>query len=458
MQHNLQKTVIENGYCIGCGACSVVSPNYKIKLNSLGQYQATLSSTDAITDEEIVSKVCPFSNNSPNEDQLSEELFPDLKYNSMLGRVANNYFGHSKEFRLKGASGGLTTWFLQKLIKEGIVDGVIHLKEDSSSNRKVLLKYTISSTIEEVIEGSKTKYYPGEMSEIFQKIMSEPENKKYALVGVPCFIKAGRLLTKSVPNLDTKITFFIGLICGHYKSTQYSEMLAMQKGIQKRDINRIDFRHKPGYGNAGDYHTKIDYQKDDRLLEYSQSVKNFYGTNWGLGFFKYNACDYCDDVVGETADISFGDAWVDPYSKDHKGTNVVIIRNKTCDQIFQKGYANSEIHIENTTNEQVIKTQLAGFKHRREGLSLRLFWKVKRNLWMPKKRVAPSNNVTLKYKIIYALRLKLTKSSHRFFKYGKKYNSFYLFQLLMFPLVFLYIDVIYGAAKVLLYLKKNFNN
>ena len=33
-----------------------------------------------------------------------------------------------------------------------------------------------------------------------------------------------------------------------------------------------------------------------------------------------------DDVVTETADISFGDAWVEPYSSGGRGTNVIIVR------------------------------------------------------------------------------------------------------------------------------------
>jgi coenzyme F420-reducing hydrogenase beta subunit len=44
---------------------------------------------------------------------------------------------------------------------------------------------------------------------------------------------------------------------------------------------------------------------------------------WGAGFFQNSACNYCDDVVAETSDIAFGDAWVEPYSSDGRGTNVV---------------------------------------------------------------------------------------------------------------------------------------
>ena len=38
--------------------------------------------------------------------------------------------------------------------------------------------------------------------------------------------------------------------------------------------------------------------------------------DWGAGFFQNPACDACDDVVAETADMSFGDAWVEPYASD----------------------------------------------------------------------------------------------------------------------------------------------
>ena len=48
--------------------------------------------------------------------------------------------------------------------------------------------------------------------------------------------------------------------------------------------------------------------------------------DWGAGFFQNPACDWCDDVVGETADVSFGDAWVEPYSSDGRGTNVMVVK------------------------------------------------------------------------------------------------------------------------------------
>ena len=41
-----------------------------------------------------------------------------------------------------------------------------------------------------------------------------------------------------------------------------------------------------------------------------------------------NACNYCDDVVGETSDITIGDAWLPKFDTNKGGTNLLIIRNK----------------------------------------------------------------------------------------------------------------------------------
>ncbi|MGC9322644.1 MAG: Coenzyme F420 hydrogenase/dehydrogenase, beta subunit C-terminal domain, partial [Kosmotogaceae bacterium] len=66
----------------------------------------------------------------------------------------------------------------------------------------------------------------------------------------------------------------------------------------------------------------------------TKKASDFYGYNWGYGFFKYKACDYCDDVVSETADVSVGDAWLPEYVNDSGGTNVVIVRNPVIKKII----------------------------------------------------------------------------------------------------------------------------
>ncbi|MDV7187801.1 Coenzyme F420 hydrogenase/dehydrogenase, beta subunit C-terminal domain [Lutibacter sp. TH_r2] len=449
--NTLLNTVVKNNYCIGCGVCSAVS-NYNVDFNKYGQYQAVLEGESNRELENAANLVCPFSNNSLNEDQISQRIFDDNLKNEFLGSYNGLYFGYSKINRKYGASGGLTTWFILKLLENKIIDGVIHLKENRDINSKTLFKYDISHTKEEVLDAAKTKYYPGELSEVINEVLNKGE-KKYVLVGVPCFVKSVRLLAEQNDIIKNRIVFYVGLVCGHFKSANYSKMLAFQKGVPKGEMTNIDFRHKTGKGLAGSYNTKISFNLNSEKKEINQSVKNFYGTDWGLGMFKYNACDYCDDVVAETADIAFGDAWIAPYNKDPNGTNMVITRNKLAVEIIKKGIEANEIHIDNANPEQIIKTQSAGLRHRREGLKVRL--KNKKNEWYPIKRVHENNKkVSFRYKIIYLTRSKLSKYSHIFFEKSLRKNSFFYFKFLMFPLVFFYKYILYAPGRLkILYLK-----
>ena len=37
---------------------------------------------------------------------------------------------------------------------------------------------------------------------------------------------------------------------------------------------------------------------------------------FNAGAMMLNACNYCDDVVGETSDLTVGDAWIPKYDTD----------------------------------------------------------------------------------------------------------------------------------------------
>lgn len=137
-----------------------------------------------------------------------------------------------------------------------------------------------------------------------------------------------------------------------------------------------------------------------------------------FSLFMNNACNFCDDVVAETADISFGDAWVEPYSSDGKGTNAIITRSPVIDQIIRSGAMTSELHLENVSAELIERTQAAGLRMRREGLSFRLTWN--NPGIVPKKRVVPGSvNITEERKRIYKLRNSISKWSHRVFRISR---------------------------------------
>jgi coenzyme F420 hydrogenase subunit beta len=153
------------------------------------------------------------------------------------------------------------------------------------------------------------------------------------------------------------------------------------------------------------------WSNTDNLERYKTNF-DLIGTGWE-GYFKPNACEYCDDVKSEIADISLGDVWLPQYVTDPRGTSVIVVRNKTILQILEKYRNEHSLHLEEISNEDAIKSQDGGFPHRREALSYHLAKKDKNDEWFTKKRILANQfNITNKRKKICSLREKIAQDSN----------------------------------------------
>ncbi|MDZ8184275.1 MAG: Coenzyme F420 hydrogenase/dehydrogenase, beta subunit C-terminal domain [Nostoc sp. ChiSLP02] len=438
---DLLETVINGSYCIGCGACAAISDSpLKMQLDEYGKLQAAIDpSLDASFVTNSVQSVCPFSNKSLNEDQISQPLFSNNgKYHDKIGYHLATYAGYvlEKDFRDRGSSGGMGTWIVSNLLSQGLVDGVIHVHQrHPSKSDPRLFSYQLSTTIEQVHNGAKSRYYPIEMSEVIQLIRERPGN--YAIVGIPCFIKAVRLLMLQDPVLAERIKFCVALICGHLKSMRFAEMFAWQAGIAPGNLLAIDFRKKLPDADANRYGVEVTgIQQDGQIATHIMPVRDLYGTDWGLGFFKYKACDYCDDVVGETADVTVGDAWLPQYVKDSKGTNVVVVRHPAINEIIEGAMNAGQLKLDRISADEVAQSQKSGFQHRREGLAYRLHLTDLKGEWRPQKRVQPkANHLNKTLKERQDLRVVLAADSHVAFKDAVDAGEFSLFQQQLDPIV-----------------------
>ncbi len=414
----LFETVIKNNYCIGCGACSSV-PNspFSIKKDKFGNMIAD-GQQDAIDNSDAkVLAVCPFSGSSKNEDELGEMHFPEnMQIDGKLGRFLACYAGYaiSDKMRALGSSGGIGKWLGYTLLQAGKIDYFVQVvQNDSGKANDELFTYAIFDHPDSTVNGSTSAYYPTTLSEVISQI--KKKEGKYAITGVPCFIKALRLLALQDTVLKERITFTIGIVCGGMKSANQSKMIAWQLGVHPKNLSRINFRGKD-YGAIAAT-TKI-YQvwsdQDDIIRE--KKSGDIFGADYGMGFFKPKACDFCDDVVGETADISIGDVWLPRYRFDTKGYSLVIVRNKQLLAFLKEGVYNGELFLEDLSAADAAKSQEGGFRHRRDALSYRLQKKEISGEWYPPKRVQPGEFIIEKKRIkIYALREKICDKSHTSF-------------------------------------------
>lgn len=359
------------------------------------------------------SSICPFSPAAANEDELAARHFPAAPIrNDLLGRYDRAYVGSVAEgnFRADGSSGGLVSWVATELMRQGLVDGVAHVVANDPGGDGPLFRYTISRTTEAVRAGAKSRYYPVELSGVLAEIRATPG--RYAVVGIPCFIKAVRLSCAQDPVLRERVAFTLGLFCGHMKSARMAESFAWQMGIDDfGEVERLDYRTKNSGRPANWYRTELNLRDGTAR---AQDWWHLADGDWGAGFFQNSACNFCDDVVAETADIAFGDAWLEPYSSDGRGTNVVIVRSPVLAGMIRDAMDDGRLALSPVDEAFLIATQAAGFRHRREGLSFRLSWP--RAGLRPRKRVAPRwRGLPPRRMLIYVMRYGISAWSHRMF-------------------------------------------
>jgi coenzyme F420-reducing hydrogenase beta subunit len=351
---------------------------------------------------------CPFAPAAVDEDVIAGKRFPAApNADARIGRFEHAYVGAAKDpFRADGSSGGMVSWVAAQLLETGAVDAVAHVSP-SPPESGALFRFRLSRTQEELRSGAKSRYYPIHLTEIIRRIRSEPG--RYAIVGVPCFIKAVHLLRRADPLLEERITHTLGLFCGHMKSAAFVESFAWQLEAEMEDVEAVDYRIKDQGRPANWYRAHLTLKDGSTRAEDWWHLAD---GDWGAGFFQNSACNFCDDVVAETADVSFGDAWVEPYSSDGRGTNVVIARTPEMAALLNKGVSRGELELDGVDAEFIVQTQAAGLRHRREGLAYRLTW-MKPQVPV-RKRVAPTaEGIILRRKLVYRSRAWISRWSHR---------------------------------------------
>jgi coenzyme F420 hydrogenase subunit beta len=445
----LYERIIKSDYCIGCGVCAAVTDSpFKMQMNEFGNIIA-FPHKNLDQNMSKVLNICPFSNHAKNEDLLSEIFFPEAKCkDSKIGKYLECFAGYVNVgvFREKGSSGGLGKWLGYILLKENKIDFFVQVfPNETNDPEQLLFDYAIISDKDEALKGSKSSYYPVTLANIINVI--KEKKGRYAITGIPCFIKALRLLSCEDEIFKSRIKYSIGIICGGMKSANHAKIIGWQIGINPENLVSIDFRRKYKDKSACNKIYQAWSNKD--TTERFKDADEIYGTDWGSGFFKPNACDYCDDVVAETADVSFGDAWLPQFESDPQGTSLMVIRNNDILELINRHKGLQNLKLFSLTPAEVAKAQDGGFRHRREALSYRIAKKEMLGSWVPKKRVS-ANEFKIKGKIkrIYSLRERIAMQSHLSSLKALKNNDLEVFFNEMNPLVKEYHRAKYGSLPI----------
>ena len=424
--------VLKGDYCVGCGACTlVVGSPYQLTQGVDGQWLAVGDSRSGRSDVLTAScdAVCPFAGQGSDEDALALEVFPpDLRTHAATGRYVSNWVGYvaDSDTRAAASSGGMARWLLKTLLEQGEVDAVLAVGVNSDGWRP---QYRLFKTPEALCGGVvKSSYVQTPISEGLSLL--EGFEGKVAITAIPCQVKALRQLARQDPDLRNKIRYILGIICGHMKTPQYAESLAWQLGHQS-DLNRVDFRS-----------VELANTARDKCFEVQSAVgrsvsltKELVGGDYNLNCFSLKACSFCDDVTGELADVSVGDAWLPGWAEDPRGASVVVVRSARIDDFIRHAVNTDIVNAEEVSPAVIGQSQRGGLQHRREGLSYRLWLAGRRGEWVPPKRVRAKRLLSAYRRNIYEWREALAVQSREAFRSARSKGDLNYYLATMKPYI-----------------------
>jgi coenzyme F420 hydrogenase subunit beta len=405
IKKNVFDSVVKQDMCIGCGACLYSSSNDNLVMswNKEGFLNPTSETPEKESEESL--KVCPF-NPFPDKEVRTENEIAKIFLNDApnrhlrVGHYYSTYVGYSNKYRLTSSSGGMATYLIDQLLNKNIVDAVVTVKEGKDS----FYEYSVIRSTDELTSTSETKYYPVTLGTVINQLKTS--NERFAIVGIACFIKSVRLLQFYHPELKEKIKFTIGIICGGVKSKFFAEYLAGKSGVSSNQFSKPQFRIKDHNSTASDYSFGC---KDSKGELHTIKMKKV-GDMWGSGMFKNNACDFCDDVTTELADISLGDAWLNPYNKDGKGTNVIVTRTELAERLINDGIIHKELAVDTLEFDHFLSSQQGSFNHRQKALGYRIKLAKRKGFIIPPKR-HDNENISLDFKLVQKQRMAVRKLS-----------------------------------------------
>ena len=209
-------------------------------------------------------------------------------------------------------------------------------------------------------------------------------------------------------------------------------------GVSEGEIRTVDFRQKVPGRPANKYAFSVslrDGGTDDRR---EILMRNVWAGSWSNNLFMLAACECCDDVFAETADVVVGDAWLPQYVQDYRGTSIIVSRNPQMLELLNKGTREGHVALEEVPVEKVIQSQAGALRQRREGLQYRLYLASQRQQWRPRKRVAPDAKAgSCLFRRLQRLRLKLRALSREAFLAQEQHDGLDLFKRRLRPWVFL---------------------
>ena len=343
------QNIVERHLCTGCGTCAGVCPHKTLSMEMTpeGIYipQGVNSNCQACY---LCSEVCPVD--KENIAELNRYVFNKMPDNMLMGNFIRCYMGYSADstIRWQATSGGVITSLLLFLLRHHFIDGALLTRVSNMDPLKA--EPFIARTEKEILLAMGSKYIPVPLNQLLNQISSE--GNKLVVVGLPCHIRGIRRAELKTATLRDKIIYHFGLVCSRTMSFRGWEYILRKMGVSLNDITELKYRGE-GWPGGIQVTMKSGNKKNLPMLD------TWFSEIFGGSFFSHYYCSLCDDVLNETSDISFADAYLPEVMKnDRNGTSILISRTSLGEELIRTANGDNVIEVSPLTPAKALKSQL----------------------------------------------------------------------------------------------------
>ena len=385
---NVIEGVVDRLFCVGCGVCAGLCPAacLEMTLKPSGDLQPVLSGD--CTACGLCLRVCPFGGQDPGVGAVAQDLFAateGIQYKDILGYVRQCHAGHVADEvqRRNAASGGLLTETLAFLFEQGLIDAAAVVGRETRNG--LFCRYQVVESAEQARRASGSAYYPVEVSDVLRRVRES--EKRWAIVALPCLAYALRLAQRQVPALKDRIRYVLGLTCGTLPNHYFTEYMISLAGVDRSSVTAVRYRGKQGTTHSSDFYFEASSAAGNMgrpVLLTGMPLRL-----WAEGCFRVYACNFCEDVFAETADMAFMDAWLPRYIQDPGGTNIVLPRRRDMADLLWQMASVGRIRLEPLDPEEVLASQKGAIDNKTRSVPLRMAWAGRAGRWYPPRRSVP---------------------------------------------------------------------
>ena len=246
---SVETATCENGLCMGCGFCASACERSALGMEWSKAQGQWLPEIDAAQCDQCGKclEACP---QSPKHivDHTRRALGTGESFGLDEGDTCLFAYTRDDAGRLKSPSGGILTELLQYLLERGDIDGVLAAVGLDAPIGESHFEIRLLQSAEQIDASRGSAYSPLSYHVALSQVAEL--SGRYALIGVPCIIRAMELAPK---KLTRKIRYTFAIACGRNASSHLIDSLAMREGIAPGQSFRVNLRDKQGIPDPASY-------------------------------------------------------------------------------------------------------------------------------------------------------------------------------------------------------------